>query len=91
MGGSNYIVTNSETRQPEFRVHRVERACILRDVETHAAQVVRDASRNDVFPGTCAPKSQLSERSARDEFEMHGVLSGVVCCEGGASDPEERG
>ena len=28
-------------RHPQFRVHRVDRTCILRDVETHAAQVVR--------------------------------------------------
>ena len=35
-----------------------------------------------MFTETCAQRSQLSERGARDEFEMHGVLSGVVCCEG---------
>ena len=37
----NYSVTNSETKQPEFRVHRFGRAWTLRDVETHAARVVR--------------------------------------------------
>ena len=32
---------NGETRQPEFRVHLVERAWIQKDVGMHAAQVVR--------------------------------------------------
>ena len=32
---------------------------------------------------------RLSERGARNEFAMHGVLSGVVCCEG--EHPTPRG
>ena len=37
----NAADAGTETRQPEFRVHRVERGWILSDVETHAAQVVQ--------------------------------------------------
>ena len=37
---------NGETRQPEFRVHLVERAWIQKDVGMHAAQVVRRCLTN---------------------------------------------
>ena len=45
-------------------------------------EVARETSQ------VCAEKST---RGASDEFELHGVLSGVVCCGWRASDTVVRG